>query len=188
MPSDPSGAVAALVVIGAVLVVIEGALEVAIGIVVASVGIAGAGLAAGLGAAAILLGVVLLVLGAVYYFSPDLHVGLGAAIIVVATFSLLLGGGFIIGFILAVIGGILALALSHDDAFGPMDWVRPAVRPTTVASGGSPSPPPAVGAPGAAQMFTSATVVRFCLVCGAQNPLRNAQCRACGSALRPRTA
>jgi hypothetical protein len=48
-------------------------------------------------------------MGAYFLYKGDKVLG-GLLVIVFSTFSLVIGGGFIVGFILGVIGGALALA------------------------------------------------------------------------------
>ena len=97
-----------LSLIAGVLVVLNGLLLLGVG---ATLGIAvfGGGLAFGL--IGVLLGIVIIYAAVRLNAQPTEHVSWGAVIIVFSVVSLVLvGGGFILGFILGLIGGILAIA------------------------------------------------------------------------------
>lgn len=66
---------------------------------------------AAVGGAAMFLGILIGLLGWIYGGSPELHGGLGALIILVGSFSLWVGGGFLVGAVLVIVAGILAIVL-----------------------------------------------------------------------------
>ena len=54
------------------------------------------------------------------WFKPESHKGIGVAIIVFSFLSILGGAGFILGLVLALIGGILAVVTQYEE--GPGDF------------------------------------------------------------------
>jgi hypothetical protein len=70
----------------------------------------------GVGISVLFLGIMLVILGLIVYTSayalirvPERHVITGASIIIFSLLALLLGGGYIIGSVLGMIGGIIAI-------------------------------------------------------------------------------
>ncbi|HYA70296.1 MAG TPA: zinc ribbon domain-containing protein [Thermoplasmata archaeon] len=104
-------AAAVLSIIGGIFILLGGLAEIAIGSYASSAGYGAlGGAAAGLGALGLLMGILILVLGILLLSNPGSHVTYGVLIIVFALISLVsFFGGFFIGFLLALIGGILAL-------------------------------------------------------------------------------
>jgi hypothetical protein len=95
----------------AVLFFIQGVLGILFRSIVFAVAIS-----LGVGIAALLIGILLvivaLIVGSATYGLrryPTLHVGAGATIIIFSVLALFLGGGYIIGSILGVVGGIMAI-------------------------------------------------------------------------------
>lgn len=127
-----------------------------------------AGDLAGLFALGAFFGLLVVVLSVVLLLKPELHTSLGIAVVVLALLSLLGGGGWILGLVLALVGGILAIAFRPDDQY---------------ASSGSPEPPGwrPVGAPPAATPVDrpSAPTSLFCSRCGAAM-LGGPTCPSCG--------
>ncbi|MFQ6106729.1 MAG: DUF6114 domain-containing protein [Thermoplasmata archaeon] len=84
------------------------------GIVIAVIGGFLLPLEAGLGIVFIVFGLVfgiVTLLGAIMlYVNPEKHVGWGTSILLFSIFSIVIGGGFLIGFILGIVGGSLAIA------------------------------------------------------------------------------
>jgi hypothetical protein len=73
-------------------------------------------LSLGVGISIFFLGIMLIILGLIVYTSaysltrsPDQHVIIGASIIVFSTLALVLGGGYIIGSVMGIVGGIVAI-------------------------------------------------------------------------------
>ncbi len=107
-PSPPTAA-AVLTFIAGLLMIIDGALlSVAGGLIGGTAG----GFVGTLGGLGILFGLFLFIFGFVLYVRPEHHLILGVLIIVVSLTSILSGGGFFLGLILGVVGGILAVV--HD--------------------------------------------------------------------------
>jgi len=69
----------------------------------------GGGILILLGAFGAVLGVLILVLGVLVYIQPQHHVIFGVLIVLFSVISLTSLGGFILGFILALVAGILAV-------------------------------------------------------------------------------
>jgi uncharacterized protein DUF6114/zinc ribbon protein len=146
-----------------------GILILLVGLFVSVIGAALTFFMAGVGGLFGLLGVVWGVLLIVCAFmlrsNPQNHVTLGVAIILLSLFSWVGAfGGFLIGFVLALIGGILALI-----------WSPTLPSPSGTFGSGStvtmvPPPPPA----GAA---------RFCPSCGSPVEAGQRFCRSCGKPL-----
>lgn len=195
--ADPRLVVATLVVLAAILNLVEGAVEVSLGDSLVAQ-FPSAGVLAGYGAISILFAFVLFVLTIYYYLDPELHAALGTGMIVIAVFSLLVGGGFLVGFILALIGGIFAVALPHADAVDdlpPLEIARRydlarqndiARRAAQLAE--SPTKertqPESTSKPVAyAYPFGEGKIVRYCPRCGGRNPLESTNCSACGMAM-----
>jgi hypothetical protein len=63
----------------------------------------------GLGALGAFLGVVVVLLAIGMFVSPDHHLGCGIGILVLSLISLVSGGGFFLGLILGLVGGILGI-------------------------------------------------------------------------------
>jgi hypothetical protein len=96
--------------VGGLLILVEGVLFLAVGSVVGSAGYAGASVFIGsLGALASLLGFVVLLVAVGLVFQPAAHRGFGLTILVLSLASLLVGGGFYLGGVLGVVGGVLAI-------------------------------------------------------------------------------
>lgn len=73
-------------------------------------------LSLGVGVTMVLLGIMLIILGIIVYSSayaltrePGSHVLIGASIIVFSLLALFIGGGYIIGSVLGMIGGFIAI-------------------------------------------------------------------------------
>ena len=67
------------------------------------------GIFAGLAAVGVILGV-LVIIGAILIYMPGKEVIGGILVIIISILSIVIGGGFLIGLILGIIGGILGLA------------------------------------------------------------------------------
>ncbi|MET7356838.1 DUF6114 domain-containing protein [Streptomyces sp. NPDC005562] len=100
------------------------------------------------GAGSLIIGVLLVVLGLTMWFQPHSRVFAGVAAILLALVSLVVSnfGGFVIGFLLALIGGALGVSWAHAKPAG-----EPAKGRTTGALDGTdgvPGPTAAAGAGG----------------------------------------
>lgn len=160
-----------LSLVGGILILFLSIIYALILVVVASLFAAvgfglGAGLAIGLAVVAIVFGLIILVLAMRLKSNPQGARTTGILILVFAVISFVGGGGFYIGAILALIGGILAIV-----------WTPPA--PMAQAPWGQPVPPPGA-APGAAPAGS-----KFCSSCGSPNPAGTAFCAKCGAAMPP---
>ncbi|MCI4358146.1 MAG: hypothetical protein L3J95_00725 [Thermoplasmata archaeon] len=142
-----------LSILAGVLMIIDGAFLSIAGGVVSSAGYADAGaLLGGLGFLGGFFGFIVVVLSILLFISPDSHVGYGIAILLLSLLSIVGGGGFIIGLILGVIGGIVAIVFVPEDGAG-----RPLPREV----------------PGTARR-------RFCAFCELPIPPKTATCANCG--------
>lgn len=161
-----------LSVIGGILIVLDGVVAIAEAIalrsLVESIVPGASGILIGLGALAVLFGLIIVFLGLRIKSNPALARRSGIVIILLSLVSFLGGGGFFIGLILGLIGGILAVTWNPPMATQPM-YGRP-------GSGGSPpwttptSPPLQPGAP-----------QRFCSSCGSPNVASAQFCAKCGA-------
>lgn len=130
-----------LSLIGGILILIFSLIYAAVLAVFASLFAAvgfglGAGILIGLAVVAIILGVLVLVFALRLKSNPASAKTTGILIIVFAVISFAGGGGFYIGAILALIGGILAV-IWHPPATAQPAW---SAQPTAPSMGG-PSPP-----------------------------------------------
>lgn len=119
----PLGAVIVSIVAG-LFILIDGAVVWSVGGAVASVSPVGGAVVSGLGAIGFLLGFLILLLAIGAHRRPEHHTLLGVLIIVFSLVSLISGGGFLLGLILGLVGGIWLLVFEPDDeadhpAFGP---------------------------------------------------------------------
>jgi hypothetical protein len=123
--------------------IVDGAIVAVIGNAVSNAGYGIGGALAGFGVLALFFGFVVLVSGIYLYFSPDQHVGVGIAIVILSLLSLIGGGGFVIGLILGVIGGILAIVFEPETDLWDDDFLppRPPVPGRTCPSCGQPVTP-----------------------------------------------
>lgn len=108
MPLRKPTAAFILSLIGGIILVLWGGLIFEIGAVVASFGVIATGVYA-LAVIEVVTGILVIAFGVVLYAAPRLHVVGGVIVLVAAVASLIGGGGFFIGFLLALIGGILGI-------------------------------------------------------------------------------
>ncbi len=109
--SPPTAAVALAFVAG-LLILIEGALVAGAASAIPSS--PAANLVGDLGGLGILFGILLFIFAALLWSKPDYHVILGVLVLVISFVSLFSGGGFFLGLLLGVIGGILAIIHNPD--------------------------------------------------------------------------
>ena len=182
-PSYPSTAYI-LTLIGGILILIDGFITAA---AAAAVGAAFLGLVPGIAALLIAFGVIALLFGLVILYGalqlknrPQSARSWGILILIFAIISFIGGGGFFIGAILALVGGILAMV-----------WTPPAPAPGYAQPyGGQPmasAAPPAWGQPAAAPAAPPAGAVgqKFCSHCGSQNTSTAQFCAKCGAPMGP---
>jgi vacuolar-type H+-ATPase subunit I/STV1 len=124
-PKRP-GLAFALSLAAGILVLLEGALFSWAGAIAPYVNLAGVGVVLStLGTVALFLGLVLLVLSYDLYANPEHHRWVGIAILVVSVISIIAGGGFLLGVLLGMAGGILALTFDPGAAPAPEPPVPP---------------------------------------------------------------
>ncbi len=175
-----------LSLIGGILILFFSIIYAALLAVIASfVGALGYGFASGLLIAlaivALLFGVIILYFALRLKSNPQNARTYGVLILVLALISFLGGGGFYIGAILALIGGILAIV-----------WTPPAMAPAYgqpmmgQPMGAQPMPAtPGAGPPVAAPGTPPPGVAggKFCSYCGTQNAPGARFCAKCGAAM-----
>jgi len=149
-----------LAIAAGILIILGGVVATALGAVFTFFAF---GVGAVLGLIGILWGVLIIVLAFKLRSSPHQHTELGVGIILLSIFSFFGAfGGFVIGFLLGLIGGILALAWNPS---GPS--VNVAVSSGSFAA--------------SAQMNPAAR--RFCPSCGSPTEPGAKFCRSCGGPL-----
>lgn len=163
-----------LSLIGGILIILD---AIVVAAAAAIVGAAIAGVLPGLGALLIALAVVGLIFGIIILIGafqlrshPESAKMWGIVILILSLISFIGGGGFYLGAILGIIGGILALVWHAPPAMamGQPQWGAPPPM----------APPPAMGgAPPAGQ--------RFCASCGSPNAAGTQFCAKCGAAMPP---
>jgi type III secretory pathway component EscS len=173
-----------LLTVGSILILLEGLIELGFSLALISLSIPGViFVVPGL---TIALGILLLLLTVVYARTPTSTVGM--LVLVLGALSFLLGGGFVVGAVLIVVAGALAVFA---------DWVseelvsRQFVPGANVSKnpnslGRGPAPTPAsVKSAGARTSPVSAPVViyRTCPTCRDLNPQGSTRCWKCGGAL-----
>jgi hypothetical protein len=179
----PRMEVVLLVSLGALFVLAEGIATVVLGSVYAGVFPGLFGIAIGSGLASVLLAGIALWLDYQYFVSPEGRGAWGTAIIVVSCFTIWFGGGFEVGFVLTLVGGVLALALPLPRAPDPREFEfgRPAaqVLMSSVPEEGG-RRPAALAGRGA---FAASAVVRYCPRCWSETPVESRACPRCGAEL-----
>ncbi|PWI44170.1 DUF6114 domain-containing protein [Streptomyces sp. ICBB 8177] len=100
------------------------------------------------GSGSLIIGVLLVVLGLTLWFQKSSRVFAGVAAILLALVSLVVSnfGGFLLGFILALIGGGLAVSWAPGT---PVTGVPAAEGPAAPGDGGQTAPEPAIAGAGA---------------------------------------
>ncbi|MEU6824346.1 DUF6114 domain-containing protein [Streptomyces atriruber] len=103
------------------------------------------------GAGSLIIGVLLVVLGLTMWFQPHSRVFAGVAAILLALVSLVVSnfGGFVIGFLLALIGGALGVSWAAAKPAGEPAKGRPAGESGGPVGDGVPEPTAAGGVSGA---------------------------------------
>ncbi len=164
-----------------ILTLIGGIIILLAGIVTATFyaifGAAVGSLLPGLGALLIGLAVVSLLFGLIIIFGaiqmrakPQSAKMWGILVIVLAFLSFVGGGGYVIGFLLALIGGILALVW-RPPAMAQPAWGQPGAPAMPGAPGWNAPPPAAAPAAGS----------RVCASCGSSNAAGAQFCAKCGA-------
>jgi hypothetical protein len=192
---DPPRPVIGLVVVGAILVLLEGLVELGTTAVVASaVTLPGAILAVSYSISGLTIALAVIVLFFAWVYAQDSSGSIGIVIIVLGALSFLLGAGFLIGGILIVVGGALAVFAEWvEQSFAP-EFVTSQVpygqapARAGVPSTPAPSPPPASRERSPGGFWTPAkaggiVLYRTCPRCGELVPRDAPDCSRCGGAL-----
>ena len=148
MEPDEDRAVGAFILslLAGVLIFGEGVLFLFAAYTAGHIGYAGEAfvLLGGLGFFAAFFGLIILVLAILMFVNPEYTVGYGVAVLVFSLVSFLVGGGFLIGSVLGVVGGVLAFL--YEPFYDPLrETPRTGVAfspptPRTCPSCGSPIP------------------------------------------------
>jgi len=100
-----------LSVIGGIIIILQGLIAIFFSSIYYAII-----LSIGVGISILFLGIMLVILGLIVHTSaysltqrPEQHVIIGASIIVFSTLALVLGGGYIIGSVMGIIGGIVTI-------------------------------------------------------------------------------
>ena len=128
----------------------------------------------GLGFVGLAIGFLVGALAFALYLRPDHHAGLGIAILILSVLSAFGGGGFLLGLVFGIVGGILAIRFDYDEYTTPGSYLSdfdggPRVRPSYLEFD-------PVGRP-----FD----LRACPNCRRSVDARLAICPGCESPLRP---
>jgi hypothetical protein len=168
MGEKPTAAMV-LSIIGGIFVLLGGAVVAFVGSLISTLDTSGLGLGGGftvLGVIGIILGLIMIVGGIMISSNPQSHTMWGVIILILSIVSWITSfGGLVIGFILGLIGGILAITF----------------KPTTMGApymGGAMTG----GMPPQGPTQTSPNMVR-CNSCGAMSPMGTTKCPACGASL-----
>ena len=174
-----------LSIIGAVLILVDGAVVLFAGASISGAGFpAAGGLVSGLGGLGVFLGIVIFLLALAIFIDPDRHTGYGISILTLSLLSILAGGGFVVGLILGVIGGILGIIFEPDEDIE----LSPAGYSVTTQYVSAPRPAPDFGqgtgpAPGSTGQSSGSLTKRACRNCGAVWPAAFTLCQKCGATL-----
>jgi hypothetical protein len=146
-PENRPTASVVLSIVAAVLMFGDAIFVLALGNAATSLGYRGAGgVLGGLGILELIFGLVVLLLAIFLYRNPDSHVGCGIAILILSLVSVVGGGGFLLGIVLGLTGGVLAIVF-EPGAGRPLP--APPMSPawTPAWSPGLPPPPPRFATP-----------------------------------------
>jgi|SRR5271157_2082614 len=171
-----------LSLIGGILIILEGFLVIVAGLLLSAVigsDIPGASAAAafvvGFGLIGVIFGLLIVFWAFRLKSNPGSARTMGILIIVFSVISLVGGGGFYIGSILALIGGILAViwhpTMVSQPVYGQPGYGAPYGQPGAAPQWSPPAAPPLQ--PGVAQ--------RFCSSCGSPNVASAQFCAKCGA-------
>jgi hypothetical protein len=153
----------ALSLVGGTLILLGGVSEILLGITLA--GIVGfSGWTILLGFVGVGLGAVVVTFGALLYLHPARHVAYGVVVVVASSLSVVAYWGFVVGLVVGLIGGILAMTWVPTTPFG---WAYGPATPGATIPG---LPPPS-------------PVARACLKCGFLTARDSRFCPQCGSPL-----
>ena len=175
MAGEKPTAAMVLSLIGGIFVLIGGAILAAAGGLLASLAIVGGGLVFVFGIVGIVFGILMIVGAIMMYTNPASHTMWGAIVLVLSILSWVFAiGGIFIGFLLGLIGGILALVFKPS--MGPtMMPGQPMGSYPTGAMGPMGTTPP-MGQPMGQMGMT-------CKNCGGSIPAGASRCPNCGASL-----
>ncbi len=168
MAEKPTAAMV-LSLIGGIFILLGGAFLAFAGSVISSLNLTGVGstgsLVTALGVVGIILGLIIIVGGVMMYNNPQTHTMWGVVILVLSLVSWVTSiGGFVIGFLLALIGGILGIVFKPIMAPPAMSTMSMGAQPM----GSSP---------------TMSAAGMKCPACGAMTPAGSTKCPNCGAML-----
>ena len=125
-PLEKPTAAMVLSIIGGIFILLWGAFLTWVGVEAQSLsfGVYGGGLTL-IGGIEDICGLLIVVFGVLLYVSPEHHVPYGVLVLVLSVVSLVGLGGLIIGFILALIGGILGIVHKPTPAAPQVVFVQP---------------------------------------------------------------
>ena len=177
MAGEKPTAAFVLSLIGGIFILLDGILLAVVGSAIAIGGLAGSGTAGGIvsaiGAIGVIFGLIIIIGGVMMYQKPQSHTMWGVIVLILSLISIITGGGFIIGLILGLIGGILALVF------------KPSLGPTAMP--GQPMGSMPMGSMGSmGSMGTGAATGQMgmtCKNCGASIPAGAARCPSCGASV-----
>lgn len=161
-----------LSLIGGIFVLIGGAILAALGGFLASLTVVGGGFVLAFGIVGVVFGIIMIIGAVMMYSNPQSHTMWGVIVLVLSILSwVFAAGGIFIGFLLGLIGGILAL--TFKPSMGPsMMPGQPMGSYPTGAMGPMGTAPPPMGQMGMA-----------CKNCGASIPAGATRCPSCGASL-----
>lgn len=186
MPPRKPTAAFVLSLIGGIFILLWGLFIVSIGVAAQSAFIVYSGDVITLGAVEAILGLLIMVFGVLLYMTPEHHVVYGVLVLLLAVVSLIGLGGLVIGFILALIGGILGITHKPEPdvvVVSPYPAYYPQGSPYAPPSPGYTQPMFPSGYPSGAA--PSPPAERYCPACGAPNSRSAAFCARCGRPLPP---
>ena len=166
---DKPTAAMVLSLIGGLFVIFGGAALAFVGSLIGSLNVTGTGAASstalGLGVAGVVMGIIMVVGGFMMYSKPTSAKMWGVIVLILSIISWVTAlGGFFIGFLLGLIGGILALTFKPTMAPGAMP---PPMMSSSMPMGSAP-----MGSMG-----------MTCKNCGASIPAGASRCPSCGANL-----
>ncbi len=179
----PTGAFV-LSLIGGIFIVLGGIATMALGAILSFFPAASA-VVIGLGAIGLILGLVILFLAFRLKSDPGSAKTSGVVILVLSLISWVGGGGFFIGFLLALIGGILAIVWNPppvvQPGWGQPGYGQPAYGQPTYGQPTYGQPAYGTAAAPMAPPLQATPQQRFCSRCGSANVASAQFCAKCGA-------
>jgi len=125
LADDRPTAAFALSLIAGILILINGIFIAAIGAIIGAIF---PGLGILFAVIGLVFGIIVLVGAIMMWSNPDQHVAWGVIVLLFSLFSIVIGGGFILGLILGLVGGILAIVWKPPVMMAP-PWMPPMQPP-----------------------------------------------------------